>query len=423
MQLSESPLANRWLWRIVTAGVIIIPLYISTGGKDGFRLPKEILFRLETLLLAGICIVLLAARKIPRPASWKDPDLLLPALAVAWSLVSFIGSSNRVVSLPSFLWICGWALIFIVTTALANGRPLAVVYVSLLPALINGFLVLLQEADLWNPLFSGKTLEHAYHSALIGNANDVGVFLVGPAIASFALIFVTRSHRVLHVSAAFLLLVAAVANHTLTALIALVAGFLATVFLISKPRAIAAALIACVILIATVWLYPPLRFRYDLNKRFIATGYYDGFLSGRLLPNITAAQMFADHVLTGVGPGCFKWEFFWYKVRVVEQHKNMVLSGQKVNYGEAHNDHLQILAETGLPGYAIFVACLVGISSISFRRIETPAPEQKFAKLASFPLALSFAVLAIAQFPLELASSMAVNIYLFALCRAWRQNG
>jgi O-antigen ligase len=425
MLSSKSSLANRWLWRIVVAGVILIPLFFSAAGIDSFRLPKEIIFRLETILVVCICVILVVTKQVNAPKTWKDPGLLLPGLIVVWSLISMLASTNRLLSLSSVLWIFGWAAIFIVTTALAKSHRLEVVYVMLIPAGINALVVLLQEADLWNPFFPGKSLEHMYHSALIGNANDVGTFLVAPTVASFALVFVTRFNRLLHFSVTFLLVLAAVANHTLTALIAIVMGFLATVFVLSKRSAILAAILASILVVATVWLYPPLRFRYDLTRRFIADGYYDGLLSGRLIPNLAASHMLADHPLTGVGPGCFKWEFFPYKLKVTERYRNLVLTGKTVNYGEVHNDHLQILAETGFPGYAIFIAALVAIGAGSFLSRTTSheqTPEERFSRLASFPLALALALLALAQFPLELASALAVNIYLFALCRAWRPN-
>jgi O-antigen ligase len=425
MLSSKSSLANRWLWRIVLAGVILIPLSFSAAGNDSFRLPKEIIFRLETILVVCICVILVVTKQVNAPKTWKDPGLIVPAGVVLWSFVSMLVATNRLVSLPSFLWILGWAVIFVVTASLARSRKLPAIYAALAPSVVNAFLLLLQETDVWNPFFPGKSLEHVYHSALIGNANDVGTFLVAPTVASFALIFVSRTRRLLHVAVTALLIIAAVANHTLTALIALVVGLVATVFVISKKWSALALIVAAILAVGLVAFFTPLRARYDRALRFAAGGYYDTILSGRTLPYLTSFYMFLDRPVTGVGPGCFKWEFFPYATRIRPRFSKMI-SGSAANFGEVHNDHLQILAETGLPGYALFVVALVGISSTSFRRSrDSSSPsersgEEEFSRVASFPIAIAFAVLAIGQFPLELTASLSVTMYLIGLSYAWR---
>lgn len=421
MFLSKSPSANRWLWRIIVGGVVFIPVVFSWSGKDNFRLPKELVFRAEAILVFSICTALFFANKLRRPSHWSDASVIIPAGVVLWAFVCMLAATNRALSIASFLWVSGWALIFLVTSALAQDRRLPIVYFALVPAAVNAAFLLLQEADLWNPFFPGKSLEHAYHTGLIGNPNDAGTFLAAPTVACFALVFASSSHRLLHIALTLFLVIALVANHTLSALIALGAGFLATVFLVSRRKAVAAVIIACILAVGLVWFYPPLRFRYELATRFISARYYDGVLSGRIIPFVAAYHMFLDRPILGVGPGCFKWEFFPYKVRITDQYKKLALAGTTVNYGEVHNDHLQVLAETGLPGYALFVAALIAIGAASFKKSSSGGgPEAEFSRLASFPLAIAFAVIALGQFPLELAASAAVNLYLFALCSAWR---
>src|SRR5713101_5661333 len=105
MLSSKSSLANRLLWRIVIAAVLVIPVFISASGRDSFRLPKEILFRLETILLVAICLVLLCTKSIERPRKWEEAGLVVPAAVVLWSFVSMLASTNRPLSFSSFLWI------------------------------------------------------------------------------------------------------------------------------------------------------------------------------------------------------------------------------------------------------------------------------------------------------------------------------
>lgn len=413
--------ANRWLWRLVVTSVIAIPLVFSAHGKDSFRLPKEIVFRAEAILLLGVLVLLLATGSISRRRSWKEPGTLLPAIAVIWTLTTMLVSTNRTLSFASFLWVCGWALVFVFSAMLAADRKVSAVDVLLIPAIINAVVVLLQEAEIWNPFFSAKDLEHVYHSGLIGNSNDVGVYLIVPTIAAFALIFATPRRRMLHLAITLLLVAAAMANHTLTALIALAFGMIATAFVASRKWGATAVIAVAIFAALSVATYPPLRQRYDRMVRFTEAGYYDSVLSGRLMPYFASFQMFLDHPLTGVGPGCFKWEFFPYQIKIAATHRNLSFSNPE-NFGEAHNDHLQILAETGVPGYAVFIAALIAIGSISFRRPNpSGTPEETFARLAAFPIAVAFGIVAIAQFPLELAASLATMIYVVALIDAWQR--
>jgi O-antigen ligase len=419
---AKSARVNRWIWRIIVGGVFVIPLVVALGGKDSFRIPKEVFFRAEAILIAAIWLALLVTRNLQGRPNRRDPFLILPAAVILWSLVAMSTSTNRFLSLQSLLWIAGWTLIFVATYLLARSHAIAAVYVAIVPAVINAVLVLLQESGLWNPFFPGQITEHAYHSALIGNPNDVGTFLVAPTLAALGLAIVHRGTRWLAASLTVVLFAAAVANHTLTALIALTVGVLGMIFVVSKRWTLAATCAMAIAAVAIIAYYPPLRARYDFTMRFLRAGYYDTVTSGRALPYLTAMQMFLDRPIAGVGPGCFKWEYFPYKLKTTVRYKQLALTGTTVNYGEVHNDHLQILAETGLPGYALFAAALLVIAGISFRQKEAATAEGKFSRLCAFPLATAFVILALGQFPLELAAPTSVNLFLFALCGAWRPN-
>jgi hypothetical protein len=91
-------------------------------------------------------------------------------------------------------------------------------------------------------------------------------------------------------------------------------------------------------------------------------------------------------------------------------------------FAQVHNDHLQVLAETGLPGYLLFLGALVLLAAITFRLPSVPDisdPRVRFARLFAFPAALTFAVLTLAQFPLQLTAPTVADLYLAALCFSW----
>jgi O-antigen ligase len=136
--------------------------------------------------------------------------------------------------------------------------------------------------------------------------------------------------------------------------------------------------------------------------------------------------MFTDHPLVGVGPGCYGWQYFTYKLRVAQDHPGLVTSpSYPLNFGEAHNDHLQMLAVGGLPAYLLFLGSLGWISTASFRRARA-APEitdacSEFAKTFALPFSVALTVLAFGSFPLEIAATTLSNLFLAALVVRWNE--
>ena len=78
----------------------------------------------------------------------------------------------------------------------------------------------------------------------------------------------------------------------------------------------------------------------------------DGSLKKRSTEMITAALVFADHPVIGVGPGMFKYYYQEYAVRV----------GENIQHGmtrQAHNLYLGIAADSGLLGLLFFFTIIV----------------------------------------------------------------
>ena len=95
-----------------------------------------------------------------------------------------------------------------------------------------------------------------------------------------------------------------------------------------------------------------------------------------------------------------------------------------MNFAETHNDHLQVLAETGLPGYALLLAGVLLLAFPGSRRHKRNAKggtrvEQTLARNLRLPLATAFVVLALGQFPLQLAAPRFEFLMLAGLCIAW----
>jgi len=128
-----------------------------------------------------------------------------------------------------------------------------------------------------------------------------------------------------------------------------------------------------------------------------------------------------DHPLTGVGPGGFAFQYFDYKLRIQEQHPSLFgpHGATPENFGEVHNDHLQVAAEIGLPGYVLFAAALLFLAAPAWRTAQVQSPRNELVRVLALPLAVSFAVLAIAQFPLELVAATHAYLWAASAVVAW----
>jgi tetratricopeptide (TPR) repeat protein len=149
---------------------------------------------------------------------------------------------------------------------------------------------------------------------------------------------------------------------------------------------------------------------------------YQHLFSERLPPFLSAVDMARDHPFAGVGPGNFKYHYMAYRVALRRHYPEQWLHGFAMNWGEVHNDHLQTAAETGLPGYALFLLAIgIGSGIVRRRRARAGAssPETTFARAFRWPLATAVFVICLAQFPLELAAPRLMILTLAALCVTW----
>jgi O-antigen ligase len=401
---------------ILAAGVLVVPT-IFMRGNEAFRLPKELAFRAEAILLLVAAVFWLTARRrmwtIPRGA-----ELIVAAAAVAWTMVTLASSTNRALSIDSLITVLAAIVIFVVTRIAAPSLSLSAIDVLMIPACINAVLVILQEEKLWMPLH--LTISGHYASVgLLGNANDVGTFLAPLALAAVVMVVTSGgTRRWIYAAVALLLGGGIVESGTRTAVAALAASLIVFAFLHSRRAAIAAVS-------ALVVLALPLCSRstgIGRSVRSLAQAArnhdYQHLSSERLVPFLAALDMTRDHPLLGVGPGCFKYNYMEYRVGLETRYGAAWTRGWPMNWGEVHNDHLQVASETGLPGYALFLGALVILAGTR-RRAAAATPEAEFARALRWPLAAGLFVLCLAQFPLEVAASRLLLLTIGALCVGW----
>jgi O-antigen ligase len=400
---------------VLLISATFVPLVVSQTGWDVFRVPKESLFEAAAIFAAALlAIFALYHGAAPFRRLWREQRTAIAVTfaAVAWTAIASAASTNRELSAHSFFWVCSCAVMFLATLLVAERPRRALFIVPIVPALVNAIVALLQRSGTSDVLrFDSRVDLHFRTAGLIGTPNELGVYLLVPTVIAAALAIASRGRaRQLWTAATALLIAGIIASEALSAIAALTAAG-ATLVMLSVRRAKRALAIMAAIAIIVALAYAPLRTRALRTMSDVRDGHYLAATSYRIPAQLAALRMFADHPLTGVGPGCYGFWYMPYKVQLNRDHIEFLPFGE--NFGEAHNDHLQTLAVAGLPGYALFILALVVLGRRSLRR-DGDEP-RTFASIAALPLVVALAVVALAQFPLSLAAPMSVALHYAAL--------
>ncbi len=414
---------QRAIFIVLALGLLVIPTIFVNSGADVFRLPKELVFRAEAIALLALLIVVWRPKPRPKSRPKQRPELLLAAAIVLWTLVTTATSTNRALSIDSLITVLAAAVIFMATSHVAESRSIEIVDVLMIGCCVNAIVVILQELKIWNPVPAPEG--HYGSVGLLGNANDVGMFLVAPAVAAIVMVITAAGRRRWIYSAIALLLACGIAaSATRTALLA----FLTALFVLAiaqarlQARRAALAIAAVLVVVGLVALTPAMTIGGSVRELADAarTRDYPRLFSERLLPFLSAVEMVRDHPWVGVGPGCFKYHYMPYRLALATKYPPEWTRGYPMNWGEVHNDHLQVAAEAGIFGYLLFLGA---IALLVYRpRGWQPSPQREFARVLRWPLATAVFVVCLAQFPLELAAPRLMLLTLCALCLTWDRN-
>ncbi|HYO76581.1 MAG TPA: O-antigen ligase family protein [Thermoanaerobaculia bacterium] len=415
------------LWLLIAGAALIIPLVVAPTHLDAFRFPKQKTYEAFAIVVAAWLAIafLFRGREFFEPLRKHRKVLLLTLGVVAWTALTTLTSTNRTLSVQSLVWVTACGVIFVATLLTVEQRGgRLLLWLLFVPATANALLAIVQRARIYNPMvFDERIPDRIRTTALIGNPNDVGTYLLFPVVAAMALALASRSKwlRVAMWAVAAVLTCGILVTVTITAIGALGAATVALLLTRSR-RSIVPLVIVAAISAASVAAYAPLRGRVTAIASNIRQGNLIEATSLRLPAYLAAWEMFVDRPLLGKGPGTYSWWYLPYKMELNERNPRFYTVA--VNFGETHNDHLQTLAVAGAPGYALFLGGAILLASISFRRRderEERNENREFARLLGLPLAVGFLVVTLAQFPLELASATRVLLHLAAVCRVWSE--
>ncbi len=406
---------------LVAATIVLLPLVTTGGGIDNFREPKDSLLIAAAALLAvigAIRFVLRPEKMTLRGVRGRPP--LLFAAALGWTFLSAAFATNRQDAIPSMVWVCALAVFAFAATTLARREGTVTVLWAFVAPLINAAIFLLQRFKIWNPIrFTSDVPDHFRYTALIGNPDDASSFFVAPLIAALAIVLVTRGWRRWAAAGAFAILSAAVITGRLTSILAVGAGLLTLAIVREHKRALPVIGAAIVAVVIAGLAYSPLRTRVRAVIGEFRAGNYAEATSGRVTPFLAAAEMAKAHPLFGVGPHCFAWEYFPYKIDVERKHPQLArVYAHMFNFSDVHNDHLQLIAECGIVAYVLLLLAIIGVVARA-QRTSGDDDRSAFARTAALPLAVAMGVLCLAHFPLHLTAPALMFVYLGALVYGW----
>ena len=401
---------------IVLAGIFSIAVVFSRESSDMFRLPKTLVLQAEAILLVGVT---LAARIFgaywPR-LEWSEPGVFVPLAAFATFALLTLTSTRMDLSRSALGPAAATLVVFLATVWMARLRRGSVmVIVPLVAAAANALLVIAEESRLWMPFGVRAGDHHLQCTALVGNPNEVGSYLAIAALAALAM-WTGPSLRILSGTAFVVLIAGLIASRTLTAMAAFAAGAVVMFALSSWKQALRVGAYVIVVAVLLVAFAAPFRARARQLIKLARSGEYNALVTERGTPFVAASMMFADHPFLGAGTGTFAWHYYDYKLRAEQRYPALRTAYNRgMNYGEVHNDHLQVLAEGGVLGYAAFLAAIACLGAISLR-----APSRELVRSLALPLAVCWFVLSLAQFPLETTVVRSLLVHFAALCVAWR---
>ena len=403
MTAPQRPASERWealAYGLAVSCLWAVALMLDPAGRESFRLPKSI--AAASLALASLVALALAGRIVVSRRLVDSPALraALP-LAFAATLAS-LASPHRAHVLRAapglavaLLTLVGWG------NGFTSARLRRLLDATLLPASLLATIGILQFHGLFRPFgFSGPMLARFETTSLAGNVGDLGAALVLPALVAQAALATATSHRERWRRGVQLALLAYAigASQTIAALLSLCAGSFA-IWAIRLPRrrlllGLGGLVVAAIL---AVGLVAPLRSRVVEKAQALAAGDVNRVLTGRLDGWRAALRMLGTHPALGVGQGAFAAAFVPVKLELLDAGVTFFAEQQQVVFANAHNELLEVGAETGIAGLLALVWALGQVFGAVKEKRQGPDRALAVAGVAAI------AVLSLAYFPFRVA--------------------
>ena len=297
-----------------------------------------------------------AAGRRKLPSAWVGAARGLPAavgLLLAWLSVSALWAAEPLdVLAKAWEWIVAGIVMAIIATTMRTKRDIRL----LLVGFVGGAVLSVAIGLAANGLSAGSTVYDTATSTegrLSGGAGDPNYLAAGvvPAIVfALALLQMTRDPlaRLALGTSAVVLVLGLAATQSRGGLIALAVAIFGSLAVMRGRRAPVIAMLLVMLAVCTGWFAA----NQDAAKRITSS---DNGGNGRSELWTVAGRMFTDRPLLGVGLNNFR-EVAPDYTRDVGTLRFVKLIAERPHL--VHNSYLQLLAETGLPGLALFLTAL-----------------------------------------------------------------
>ncbi|MBW3670647.1 MAG: O-antigen ligase family protein [Acidobacteria bacterium] len=415
--MSESTLDlwhDRMVGFILGATIVILPLILHPAGYDAFRFPKVLVVRTAAVLL----LMVYSARFVwlgtgaGRRVLLRDRLVQISAFLIGWCALAAAFSPEPSVSLRAMGDVAAGLILFF--GAVSHGRrtgSIRILWLVLIPGVVIVGVVLLQRLDLWHPLVTVAELEQLPRgdrellakAALLGNRNDVGLYLLLPLAVAIA----SSGQRRWTAAAAVLAIMIGIVVTTTLTIIAVGVGLLATQAVRElkelRRRNLIVAGILFVVTLGTLLfagVQPELKARFAQHTEDLQSLDVIQLARGREASFTVAAVMVKENPLLGVGPGRFPSEFTTVALAARVEVPDLV--ADPTYFDMVHNDYLEIAAEAGVP--ALLAAMALVVSYLRRMRGSHGSIAEEFAASAGRLALIAIGAAALVQFPLQLAA-------------------
>ncbi len=348
----------------------LIFMRVSDVLRAEYGLPSSFMFIGPLLLGVPIWRWLTTGERLGR--GWR-PALLMGVIYTCMGLASFIYAFDPGRTHEALMEYADGLLIMLVMTASLRrlvdfDRTLWAILVA--GAVLAGLAVIQQLAGGWDQTFAGfarTELRNIYDDSAgfrsegPVSANYFGMILVAVVpLAMHRLVFDGHRHARRIAALALVLLLAAIFfTYSRGAVVALAVVISLMAVWVPRRRRVPTLLAAgATLALGAIVILPS-----PYGERLMALGQVAGIASGempqdralrgRLSELRSAAMMFGDHPLLGVGYGNFELHYGRYAARIG-------LDGRREER-QAHSLYLEVAAETGIVGLVVFAA-LVGVA-------------------------------------------------------------
>lgn len=418
--------AARVGWFLFLALVVGTPFVFDPYSAESFTQPQGWFWQALISLMAvagGWCLWRGGRVSLPTTVHWLGPLAFL-----LLQLPAVFASTNPALSVRTLLFLALGTATAVAAMVLldAESRLRQVALGLTLAALLQSAFGILQYFGV-DPIFRTPDIGRLKVFGTLGNPNFLGEYLscALPLAVAVAWRAESRTRRLAGAAAVLLALVAIACTGSKGALLATVTGLAALAvgtgavrnWARLRSRRVLAPLTGVLLLLALFGMAGALRpGAFPIADNLLGSLDLRGRSVGiRVIYWHATAAMVGERPLLGWGPGCFQAHYLDFQGAFLSQPENYSFLDTAGNPESAHNDYLQIAAESGLVGFAGFTALLIWAFHGGLARRREPGSPWAIAALACLVASLTQSLV---SFPLFRPASALLFWLLLAASRA-----